>query len=116
MVENLVAISETFAGNDALLDQALVELAQLSQGFDGILDRSADDLAGAIDHLAALTGTAADDVDGLERALHGLPGVFEALPPTVSAGPWLRMSVRLPTVLPGSHAARRVGHGWVRPS
>src|SRR3546814_3383008 len=101
MVENLVAISETFAGNDALLDQALVELAQLSQGFDGILDRSADDLAGAIDHLAVLTGTAADDVDGLERALQGLPEVFEALPSTVSEGPGLRMSVLCATVLPG---------------
>src|SRR3546814_18183144 len=94
MVENLVAISETFAGNDALLDQALVELAQLSQGFDGILDRSADDLAGAIDHLAVLPGPAADDVDGHERALPGIPEVFEALQPTVSQGRRLRMGVR----------------------
>src|SRR3546814_16506465 len=37
----------------------------------------------------------------LERALQGLPEVFEALHSTVSEGHWLRMSVLCVTVLPG---------------
>ena len=40
MVDNLVAISETFAGHDELLDEALVELSTLAQGVEGLEERS----------------------------------------------------------------------------
>lgn len=101
MVDNLVAISTTFADNDELLDDALVELAELSHGLDSILDQSADDLGLSLEHLAVLTGTAADHVDVLEHALQGLPGLFDALLPTLNRGEWLRVSVLCVTVTPG---------------
>lgn len=101
MITNLVAISGTFAENDALLDQALVELSGFTQGLDAFLTRSADDLGGLVDNLAILGGTFTDNIDALEGALQGLPTVFETLLPVVNQGEWIRVNVVCVTVFTG---------------
>lgn len=101
MVTNLVGISETFADNRALLDQALVDLGGFTEGLDAFLERSSGDLGAVLDHLAVLAGTATDGIDDLERALQGLPVVFQALLPAVNQGEWVRVNVMCVTVVTG---------------
>ena len=101
MVDNLVAISETFAGHEELLDRALVELASFTGNLDDMLSRGAADFGASIDELAALIGLFADDVATLESGFQGLPHTFTEMHSASNRGEWLRVSVLCLTVQPG---------------
>lgn len=101
MVSNLVELSGTFAANDALLDQALVDFSGFTQALDAFLTRSGDDLGALVDDLAVITTTFTGNIDDLEGALQGLPTVFETLLPVVNQGEWLRVNVVCVTMFAG---------------
>ncbi|MCD0449361.1 MCE family protein [Actinocorallia sp. API 0066] len=55
-IDNLVALSDGFARNRALVDDTLVELARLARTSDAVLGQNADDLGRVLDRLAVITG------------------------------------------------------------
>ena len=113
MVDNLVALSTTFADNRDLLDRALVEFGTFSSGLDTVLTQNADELGRILDGLAAVTGQARSTLGTLESALQNLPFALTSLFSTVDNGEYVGINVTClnprpnpciaPLVLPAEH-------------
>jgi phospholipid/cholesterol/gamma-HCH transport system substrate-binding protein len=93
MVDNLLAVSSTFADNRDLLDRALVELGTFTSGLDTVLSQNSDELGRILDGLAALTDTARENLGSLETSLLNLPAALSSLFSTVDNGEYIGINV-----------------------
>lgn len=86
VVDDLVLLSQAFADNTALLDNALVELGGFSEGMATVLGDDARGLGTTIDDLAVVTGVARAHITELETALNQLPPAVRDLFDTSDEG------------------------------
>jgi phospholipid/cholesterol/gamma-HCH transport system substrate-binding protein len=73
MIDNLVLLSQTFADNTSLVDNALTELAGFTGDLNTVLTTNEGHLASIIANLSVVTDTATGRLDELEQALRNLP-------------------------------------------
>lgn len=102
MIDDLVAISEAFAGNADLLGSASGELAQVSRTLDQVIGGNQRELDRAIANLDAFARTATTNVDRLETIIQGLPPALRSLFTVVNGGHYLRVNAMCLNVVQGS--------------
>jgi len=102
VIDDLVAISEAFAGNTDLLGSASGELAQVSRTLDKVISGNQRELDRAIFNLDRFAQAAADDVGRLEKVLQGLPPALRSLFSIVNGGHYLRVNAMCLNVVQGS--------------
>lgn len=101
MVSNLSAIGSTIDATDRLVESALVEFARFAEGTERILAGTEADLGPLLEHLGVLSHTAVDNLGTIEQALTTLPGMLDAILPTINRGPYLRVNLLCLTTGPG---------------
>jgi phospholipid/cholesterol/gamma-HCH transport system substrate-binding protein len=79
MIDNLTLLSQSFAGNTALVGTALQNFSGLSTGLNQLLTTSGGQISGVIDNLSILTGVLHERIGDLQAALHNLPPALQAL-------------------------------------
>lgn len=102
MVTNLSTITKTIAASDGLISAAVANFATFSRNADRLLTASSDDLGGVLTKLAVLTDTAAQNVSHIKGAITSLPGMLEALQPTINRGAFLRVNLLCIAAGPGA--------------
>ncbi|MER6947706.1 MlaD family protein [Nonomuraea sp. NPDC000554] len=75
LVDNLVVLSEAFADNRKLVDDALVELTTTVHTSNEVIGKNADELGTLVDHLSSLTGGIRRHVGEIDRTV----GTFQPL-------------------------------------
>lgn len=93
MVDNIVLLSQTFADNSGVLDDALVELSGMTSGLDVLLTRNADELARIISNVGVLAKAASTRIDSLESALVAIPEADRRLFSTTADGEFIKTHV-----------------------
>ena len=93
MIDNLVLLSQTFADNTALVDEALVELGGFSRDLDTVLTTNEATLASILSSLSVITDTATNRLDELEGALNNLPEALTDLHNVTNDGEYLNINV-----------------------
>ncbi|MCD0451444.1 MCE family protein [Actinocorallia sp. API 0066] len=93
LIDDLVALTEAFAGNKDVLAAAAVELAQVSAVLDQVISGNQRELDRAIGNIDTVVRTAVGDIDALEQILRGLPGALRTLFSAVSGGHYLRINL-----------------------
>lgn len=92
MIDNLVLLSQSFADNTELVDDALVHLAAFSGDLDRLLSENGDELASVLGDLAVVTDTIVAKLPELEATFQDLPTTLTALYSTVSHGRHIRIN------------------------
>ncbi len=102
VIDDLVAISEAFAGNTDLLSSASGELAQVSAVLDQVVSGNQRELDRAITNLDRFARTAAVNADRLQTIVQGLPPALRSLFTVVNGGHYLRVNAMCLNVVQGS--------------
>ncbi|WP_106397824.1 MCE family protein [Actinocorallia populi] len=102
VIDDLVAISEAFAGNTDLLGSASGELAQVSRTLDKVISGNQRELDRAITNLDRLAQGTADNADRLAQVVQGLPPALRSLFTVVNGGHYLRVNAMCLNVVQGS--------------
>ncbi|SDI12031.1 MCE family protein [Nonomuraea jiangxiensis] len=69
LVDNLVTLSEAFADNRELIDDALVQLSTTVRTSNEVLGKNADELGALVDNLSGLTGGIRRHVNEVDQAV-----------------------------------------------
>ncbi|UBU17062.1 MCE family protein [Nonomuraea gerenzanensis] len=77
LVDNLVTLSEAFADNRRLVDDALVELSATFHTSNEVIGKNADELGRLVDNLSGLTG-------GIRRHVGEIDKVVSTFPPLLT--------------------------------
>ncbi|GAB3663566.1 MCE family protein [Actinocorallia lasiicapitis] len=93
VIDDLVAISEAFAGNADILGSASGELAQVTRVLDKVISGNQAELERAIGNLDRFVGTAVANLENLEKVVQGLPPALRALFSVTSGGHYTRINV-----------------------
>ncbi|MFG1702011.1 MCE family protein [Nonomuraea sp. M3C6] len=86
LVDNLVTLSEAFADNRGLIDDALVELSTTVHTSNEVLGKNADELGALVDNLSGLTGGIRRHVDEIDKTVSTFQPLFARAHSTVNRG------------------------------
>jgi phospholipid/cholesterol/gamma-HCH transport system substrate-binding protein len=93
LVDNLVTLSEAFADNRKLVDDALVQLSATISTSNTILSSNADQLGTVVDRLSTLTGGIRRHIGEVERALPTIQPLFARAYSSGNRGHYLTTAV-----------------------
>jgi len=102
VIEDLVAISEAFAGNTELLGSASGELARVSRTLDRVISGNQQELERVIANLDKVASNAAGNADRLQQIVQGLPPALRSLFTVANGGHYLRVNAMCLNVVQGS--------------
>ncbi|WP_084956399.1 MCE family protein [Thermoactinospora rubra] len=86
LVDNLVLLSEAFARNRKLVDDAIVELSAEFATANEVIGKNADELGALTDHLTGLTGGIRRNVASIERTVTTIQPLFARAHSSVNRG------------------------------
>ncbi|MFC5832057.1 MCE family protein [Nonomuraea insulae] len=86
LIDNLVTLSEAFADNRELVDDALVELSATFHTSNEVLGKNADELGGLVDNLSGLTGGIRRHVGEIDRTVSTFQPLFARAYSSVNRG------------------------------
>jgi phospholipid/cholesterol/gamma-HCH transport system substrate-binding protein len=123
-VDNLARLTDVFARNRTLLDNAVVQISGVTSNLNQVLDGNQAQLGHIIRNLARFTETARINIDQLERMVRNLPLTLRELFAAGNGGHFARIDVlcvnvvqgpcpfpmRLPPTDPRERAARGGGN------
>jgi phospholipid/cholesterol/gamma-HCH transport system substrate-binding protein len=89
-VDNLAELTEFFAGNTRILDEAVVEISGVTTNLNAVLGGNEERLGRTIRSLSRFTGTARVNIDKLEQVVRQLPPAMRALFQTFNGGHFMR--------------------------
>jgi phospholipid/cholesterol/gamma-HCH transport system substrate-binding protein len=92
MVDNLLLLTETFAGHSDILEDALAELSITAEGLDVLLTRNSDELASIVRNLSLVTASATNKVTELESAFTAIPETTRQLFTVADSGNFLKVN------------------------
>ncbi|MFI6531509.1 MCE family protein [Nonomuraea sp. NPDC050547] len=86
LVDNLVVLSEAFAGNRKLIDDSIVELSATLHTSNEVLGKNAGELGALVDNLSRLTGGIRRNVGTIEKTVNTFRPLFERAYSSVNRG------------------------------
>ncbi|MBC6460075.1 MCE family protein [Actinomadura sp. HBU206391] len=100
-VDNLAKLTEFFAGNTRLLDDAVVQISGVTTNLNAVLGGNEEQLGRVVRSLSAFTATARINIKKLEKVVQQLPPAMRALFQTFNGGHFMRTTALCINVVQG---------------
>ncbi|ROO89751.1 phospholipid/cholesterol/gamma-HCH transport system substrate-binding protein [Actinocorallia herbida] len=101
VIDDLVAISEAFAGNTDVLGSAGTELAQVSEVLDQVISGNQRELDRTVANLDTVVKTAVGNIDELDQIVTGLPPALRSLFAVTNGGHYVRINAMCLNIVQG---------------
>ena len=100
MIDNLVLLSQTFAANSQVLDDALVQFSGFNQDLNLVLSDNEAGLARILQNLATVLDVGRNHLSELEQGVANLPSALQALFSVSNTGEFLTVDLACLTLQP----------------
>jgi phospholipid/cholesterol/gamma-HCH transport system substrate-binding protein len=100
MIDNLVLLSQTFAANSKVLDDALVQFSGFNQDLDAVLGDNEAALSRILQNLALVLDVGRNHLSELEQGVANLPPALQALFTVSNTGEYVTVDLTCLTLQP----------------